>query len=257
MKWPCRTLAAAWIVVGLASPSFAGQVRLVMHDGLVTIEARDATLREILAEWSRVGQTRIVNAESVPGGPMTIDLTDVPERQALDTLLRSAPGFLAVPRDVPKALASIYDRIVLMPGTRPAVGSTSVSPAPFGQSASSLSRDRTMSQPAVVVDDDEEQVPNLQMRTLGAPAGAAQPGMPTAPVPFIGAGMGRQGQPATQGNPSGTPYVVPYNPNQPTDPNGPATGTSPRPGQAVPQAAPRPGMPTPPAGPIKGPEPVS
>ena len=248
MKCSCRTLAAACIVVGLASPSFAGQVKLVIRDGLVTLEAKDATLREIFAEWARVGQSLVVNAERVPSGPMTVQLTDVPERQALDTLLRSAAGFLAVPRAVAQASTSIYDRILLMPRTRPAVGSTSVSPAPVGQSPMPFSRDRNVPQPSVVVDDEDDQVSNMQMQLLGAPAGAAQPGMPTIPVPFNGAGLA---------SPNGRAYSVPNRPNQPVDPSGPATGTSPPPGSSVPQAAPRPGMPTSPVGPIKGPEPVS
>ena len=255
MKRPCRTLAAACIAVGLASPSFAGQVTLVIRDGLVTLDAKDATLREIFAEWARVGHTQVVNAERVPGGPMTVQLTDVPERQALDTLLRSAAGFLAIPRAVFQAATSTYDRIVLMPGPRPAVGPTSVSPAASGQSPLPFSRDRNVPPPAVIVDDEDEQS-NMQMPVLGVPAGAAQPGMPTSPVPFSGAGLaspsGRLGQPATQGSPYGAPFIVPNRPNQPVDPNAPAPVTSPPPpGPSVPQAAPRPGMPTAPVGPIK------
>ena len=33
-------------------------------------------MRQILAEWARVGQTRIVNVERIPGGPMTIELNE-------------------------------------------------------------------------------------------------------------------------------------------------------------------------------------
>jgi hypothetical protein len=245
MNRPCRALAAACIVVGLASPSFAGQVTLVIRDGLVTLDAKDATLREIFAEGARVGQTLVVNAEKVPGSPMTVQFTDLPERQALDTLLRSAAGFLAVSRVVSQASTSMYDRIVLMPGIRPAVGSTSGSPTQFGQSPMPFSRDRNMPQPSVVVDDEDEQAPSMQMPVLVAPGGAAQPGMPTVPY-GVATPNGRQGQ----GSPYPTPYIVPYRPNQQVDPNGP--GASPPPGPSVPQAAPRPGMPTTPVGPIKG-----
>jgi len=239
MKWPCRTVAAAFIMVGLASPSFAGQVKLEIRDGLVTLDAKDATLREILAEWARVGRTLVVNADRVPGGPMTVLLTGVPERQALETLLRSAAGFLAAPRAVPQASASIYDRIVLMPGTRPAVVSTSNSPLPAGQSPG-WQRDRIMPQPAVAADDEDEQAPNVQMPSVGSP----QPGMPPGPVPFNGAAMPY---------PNGTPYGNPYNPNQPVNPNVPVTGAPQRPAPTTPQSAPRPGLPTPVPGPIKGP----
>ena len=119
MRWPGSFIAAA-LVVGIAGPSSAGQVQLAIHGGLVTLDAKDATLREIFAEWARVGQTRIVNSESVIGGPVTLLMTDVPERRALETLLRSVAGYVAAPRPVQQPALSTYDRIVLMPGARPA-----------------------------------------------------------------------------------------------------------------------------------------
>jgi hypothetical protein len=254
MNWPCRTVAAACMVVGLSSPSVAGQVKLVIHDGLVTLEATDATRREIFAEWARVGQTRFVNVETAPGDPMTLQLVDVPESQALEILLRSAAGFLAAPRAVPQASGSTYDRIILMPGTRPAPRATSAAPAAAGQSPQAWIRGN-VPPPTAVVDDDDEPVPTPQPRGFGAQGGAAQPGMPTIALPFNGAGVtfpsGTQVQPMPQGspyyNPNGMPFGSPDRPNQP-DPN----GTAQRPAPAVPQAAPRPGVPTLPAGPIKG-----
>ena len=72
------------------------------RDDAVTAACRssrkNATLRQILAEWARVGQTKIVNAERVPGGPMTLELTNVPEVEALEILLRSAGGYVLAPR---------------------------------------------------------------------------------------------------------------------------------------------------------------
>jgi hypothetical protein len=252
MNWPCRTVAAVCMVVGLSSQSFSGQVMLVVRDGLVTLEATDATLREIFAEWARVGQTRIINAETAPGGPMTLQLVAVPESQALEILLRSTAGFLAAPRAVPQASGSTYDRIILMPGIRPALGATSVSRPALGQPPQPLARDRMMPPPTVVADDDDEQVTMPQMRVFGTQGGAAQPGMPTMPVPFNGAGLtfpsGAQVQPMPQGSPYYNPNGSPDRQNQPTDPNAAAQ----RPAPAVPQAAPRPGVPTLPAGPIKG-----
>src|SRR5437867_6021949 len=97
-----------------AAPASA-EIRLTINDGRVTLLARDATLRQILAEWARVGQTKIVNAERVPGGPVTLQLTNVPEQQALDTLLRSLAGYVAAPRPTTAANLSVFDRIVVMP----------------------------------------------------------------------------------------------------------------------------------------------
>jgi hypothetical protein len=105
------------------------QVQLSMNEGRVTLRVKDATVRQVLTEWARIGQTRIVNVERVTGGPITIELVDVPEKQALDILLRSVSGYLAAPRPVAARNLSNFDRIVVLPGT-PQPRSTSVSAAP-------------------------------------------------------------------------------------------------------------------------------
>ena len=68
----------------LTAVAASADVQLTMQDGRVSLVAKDATVRQILAEWARVGQTKIVNMERVPGGPMTLELTNVPEAQALE-----------------------------------------------------------------------------------------------------------------------------------------------------------------------------
>jgi hypothetical protein len=111
-----RTLvAAAGLVCLCHGVAAAGTVTLTIRDGRVTLVARDATIRQVLTEWAKVGQTRIVNLEKVPGGPVSIDLADVPESQALRIVLRSIGGFMAAPRAVPDATLSRFDRIVIMP----------------------------------------------------------------------------------------------------------------------------------------------
>ena len=256
MKWPCRTIAAAIVVVGLASPSSAGQVRLEIRDGLVTLVAKDASLREILAEWARVGQTRIVNAESVADVPMTVQLTGVPERQALETLLRSAAGFVAAPRAVLQASGSIYDRIMLMPGTRPAVLPTAAASASSNPSQQpAWMRERIVAPPPIVIDDqNDDPLPNAQPPGPTISAGAPQLGMPTAPTapaPYSGAGMGTPNAPAAQGGPYNNPYGNPYSPNIPANPNAQGPGSAAKPTiPPMPQSASRPGVPT---APIKSP----
>src|ERR1700722_18015910 len=106
------TLAlAAVAILAFATPARA-ELQITMHDGLVTVNAKDVTIRQILAEWAKVGQTKIVNAEGIAGGPVTIVLVDVPEEQALATLLRSVSGYLAAPRPTVVKNASRYDRIL-------------------------------------------------------------------------------------------------------------------------------------------------
>ena len=108
--------AVAWLMAG--SAAFA-EVQLTIQDGRVTLIAKDATVRQILTEWARVGQTKIVNVERIPGGPMTLELSNVPEQEALDVLLRSISGYMAAPRPAAAANLSRFDRIVVMPTSAP------------------------------------------------------------------------------------------------------------------------------------------
>jgi hypothetical protein len=87
-------LVAALTLIPVDSPSAQG-THVEFHDGLVTIHAVEATLPEVLTEWVRQGRTRIIGAESVVAPPITLELIRVPERQALDTLLRSVAGYVA------------------------------------------------------------------------------------------------------------------------------------------------------------------
>ena len=111
-----RMLLRPALFIGLlaCAPAASAQVQLTMADGQVSISAKNATVGQILAEWARVGQTRIVNADRVAGGPMTIELTGVSEAQALDILLRSAGGYLLAPRATASATGSRFDRILIV-----------------------------------------------------------------------------------------------------------------------------------------------
>src|SRR5258706_5008993 len=86
---------------------------VTIHDGLATIIAKDASAAEILAEWGRAGGTTIVNAEKLTSTRLTIELRDVPEKQALDVVLRSAGGYLAVERSTLPQLGPRYDCIFI------------------------------------------------------------------------------------------------------------------------------------------------
>ena len=86
---------ATWLAAGSTA---LADVQLTIRDGRVSLVAKDATVRQILTEWARVGQTKIVNVERIPGGPITLELKDVPEQEALEVLLRSVSGYMAAPR---------------------------------------------------------------------------------------------------------------------------------------------------------------
>jgi hypothetical protein len=130
-----KALSAVLVCVGIAVAvrSASAEVSVTMSGGRVTVMAKNATVGQILAEWAKVGQTKIVNAERVPGGAVTLELKDVPEAEALGVLLRSAGGYVLAPRRTETANASRYDRILILPQSAP-------SPAPRPQVA-------TVSQP--------------------------------------------------------------------------------------------------------------
>jgi len=146
-------VAAVAVVLSLAvSAPARAEVWLTMHDGIVSLIAKDATVRQILTEWARIGQTKIVNVERIPGGPMTIELNNVTEAHALEVLLRAMSGYIAAPRAVDAANLSRFDRIIVMPtlaSARPAVASTPPPPV-YQQQAPQF-----MQQPVQADDDDD------------------------------------------------------------------------------------------------------
>ena len=110
-------IPALALVMAFALPAEA-QLKLQINDGRVTLDAQNVPARQILAEWGRIGGTKIVGAEKITGTPLTLKLVDVPEKQALDILLRNVAGFMAAPRQMAAAPgASAYDRILIMATT--------------------------------------------------------------------------------------------------------------------------------------------
>jgi hypothetical protein len=87
------------VLLGCAASSSAQTINLQFDNGLVTLNAQNAPVRTILAEWSRLGGTRFLNADRIGGAPVTVELTSVPERQALEILLRSVAGYVVTQRE--------------------------------------------------------------------------------------------------------------------------------------------------------------
>ena len=244
MTVPNRLAAAAIVSLALAVPLEAGQVKLEIRNGLVTLDAKDASVREILAEWSRVGQTRILNGDRLPASaPLTLQLVDIPESKALDILLRSVAGYVAAPRAQFVAAASRYDRIAVMAIARPSAAApsaaTGATPAgPAQGSTSGFERRGRMGgyppQPPATVagDEDEEEAANHQPPNAPGTAGA---GRQMAPGFVSPAQMGVVGTPRGSGTAFPNPYGITA---QPLTPQTPSTTT---PGVAT-QGATRPGM---------------
>ena len=187
MKKSLSVLTCAALLVVPVSSAFAGDLRLSIANGRVTIVAQDVTLRQILDEWGRVGQTVVIGADRLAGPPVTLELHDVAEGRALETLLRTASGYIAKPR-AGTAGASAYDRILIMPASRPPA--VSAVPQPFNPRP----QPQVVMPNANVIDDDVDQPiappgsvpPQPQMMTYPGqppvqPGVGQQPGLNQAP----------------------------------------------------------------------------
>jgi hypothetical protein len=176
-----RSIVAAVVVLLGASSASAQVLSLEFHDGRVRLTAENVPVSRILDEWSRLGGTKIVNGERVPGAPVTLQLTDVPERQALDTVLRGAAGYMVLARDTATPGTSAFDKILVLPTTSraPAVA---VPPPPAPAPPQFQNR------PDTDVDLDEP-AENPQVQSPGAfprrrvPPNAPPNGPPNAPPP--------------------------------------------------------------------------
>ncbi len=123
-------IALVVALLGCTLPASAQAVKMEFRDGLVNLSAQNASLRAILSEWTRLGGTRIVNGERVAGPAVTLELTGVTERQAIDVLLRNAAGYIVGPRPAGSAAGSSFASIVILPtSTAPRQAAASFAPA--------------------------------------------------------------------------------------------------------------------------------
>ena len=129
-------LAALTLGTALDGPLLgAGEIRMAIDGGRVTLSATEAPLADVLAEWSRVGGTRFVGAETLSRETVTLRLVDADEADAIRLLLRAAAGYVAAPRRTGVAGAARYDRVTILAARR--------TPAPRGpRSGGTCERDR-------------------------------------------------------------------------------------------------------------------
>jgi len=197
-------------------------LQLSMQDGRVTIIATDVPVRQILQEWSRIGQTKIINGEKLTGGPVTLQLVNKPEREALDILLRSAAGYMAATRPDSVAGVSAYDRITILATSKAPTVAASAAPSPQPQPF------QRPPAPVIAEDDDEPVNVNVPPQQM--------PQAPAVVTPFPGA----------PGGPAVAPYATPTPQIEGSQPRfQPGMMPSQTPGQqpaAQPVTLPRPGV---------------
>ena len=222
--------------------SSAQGVKLEFSQGTVNLSVQNATARAVLAEWARLGGTTIVGADRMIGAPITLELSGVTERQALDIILRDVSGYMLAARQNAAGGASRIDRILVMPTTappRPAPAATfSAAPAaPFAAPGNTFDQggaeDEAARREELIQRQREaaEAARRLseQIRTGVVTSGGTV--RPSTPPPFTAQPAGRE---------TTTPGSVPSNPFMPS-PGSPTPGTiAPVPQQQQPPNSPRP-----------------
>ena len=245
MRWRVALAGALFVVAtSPAAPARADTVRLVLHNGLVTLNAVDATTAQILDAWSREGGVAFVNAERVTSTPLTLSLENVPEGEALDIILRPVSGYLARRRVAADGNRSIFDRIVIL--ATPAQARPTLPPQPVRAAAPASApafpqppRNSVAPVPPPVGPPGIPQEPGV-VRLVGADGQPVPDDQEDAPAPPIGADAPSQ-------PPQAPTRVVPLQPppSQPPPaaaPAGAAPVGVPVPGMVVPAPA-SPGQP--------------
>jgi len=178
-----RILVVAAALLGSALPMRAQAPRkldISFNAGKVTIVAENVTLAEILAEWSRKGGSRIVNAERLPGAPvMLTEFKDQPEADVLRTLLREAPGYGAAMRAAGAGASTVQTVYILAVRANPVAPSSSSAPttSPIQQSPSPVAAPR-----AIQGSPDDEIPPVRPLSPEVNPGTPATPGRGPAPA---------------------------------------------------------------------------
>jgi hypothetical protein len=227
-----HVLLAFSIVMAVVSPSRAATLQLSIQNGLVSLDAQEVTVRQILLEWARIGRTQIVNAERVTGGPVTLKFDATPEKQALDIILRAVPGYVAARRETQIADASIYERILVMPTTTTVAAVRQPQSAypgfPGFQGGPHVTQFRPTpppppSVPQEVADSAADQMNDPALAAAAAaglvPVPAASPGPTPVLTPMMPPDRLQQspaGTNAPQAAPSSSPWNAPAGTSQPT-----------------------------------------
>lgn len=196
-------LAPATAVAQNAGPTRA--LELSFNDGKVTLVARGVTVPEIMAEWARKGGSVVTNAEKLAGGPVSYEFHDVPEAVVLQSVLRSAAGFIAAPRRPGGPTgASGIEQVMILAVSRPSANAVITMPTYQNPTPN----------PVAIQGSPDDDIPPVNPRPQPqgpGPGGVAstQPTVPVASSPTPGVVIA----PVTPGKPV-APGVIIKSPTQ-------------------------------------------
>ncbi len=167
---------------------------LTFNDGRVTLVARGVTVPEIMGEWARKGGSQIVNADKMIGGVVTYEFHNVPETIVLQSVLRSAAGYIAAPRRPggPSG-ASTIEQVMILATSRPSANAVITMPT------------NPMPNPMIINGSPDDDIPPAAPpRSLPGPQPLVQSSQPTvgvatSPTPGVVIAPVKPGAPVTPG----------------------------------------------------------
>ena len=114
---------AALGVLGLSHAASAQGLALTINNGLVTLDADNVTVDEILTRWTAAtGLTVVFKRGRGSAVPVTIHLAAVSERAALGIVLRDFSGYIMGERRDPRTGAASIDRLIILPDSDSTAG---------------------------------------------------------------------------------------------------------------------------------------
>ena len=99
----------------LSHSATAQTLSLKVDDGVVTLQATDVTVDDILARWSKITGLTVVSQDGRGSRvPVTLHVSGVSEREALGLVLRDLSGYIMGERQDPQTGAIRIDRLVIL-----------------------------------------------------------------------------------------------------------------------------------------------
>jgi hypothetical protein len=122
--------SAALAVLSLSRGASAQKLTLGIENGVVTLDATNVTVDEILARWSATTGLTVVSQNGRGSDvPLTIHLVGVSERAALALVLKDLSGYIMGERRDPRTGLVTIDRLLILPDS--AAQLTPPPPAPM------------------------------------------------------------------------------------------------------------------------------
>jgi len=136
-------------------------------NGVMSLLATNAPLRDILNEWTKKGGTPFVGAERLTGAPLTLQFDHKSETEVIASLLRNASGYVVSARQPGSQAASGIEVVYVLAVSNATSGGYSPAPAYVPPPP-----------PPTTTGNVDQQVP-----PAGAAGGAGTAGSPPAEAP--------------------------------------------------------------------------